>query len=123
MALWTKPNNASLITLQENVTTTVPLPLAQSSATITLLSGSFPAGIRLDGTNIKGTPREVARETTSTFVLRATYNGAFEDRTYKILVQGEDLPVWETPADLLPAGTNEAYYILDSAPVDFQLKG
>lgn len=122
MALWTKPNNASLITLQENVTTTVPLPLAQSSATVILLSGSFPAGMRLDGTDVKGTPREVARETTSTFVLRATYNGTFEDRTYKIVVQGEDLPVWETEADLLPAGANDAYYILDSAPVDFQLK-
>ena len=90
---WTKNNGDSLITLQEQVTMTpLPLPLSQASATVTLISGSLPAGTRLSGTDIVGTPREVSRELESTFVLRATYNDEISDRTFKITVLGADAP-------------------------------
>lgn len=120
---WTKNNGDTLITLQEQVTMApFPLPLAEPSATVTIISGSLPLGVRLDGTNIVGTPREVPRESTSTFVLRATYNNQISDRTFKIVIQGEDAPVWQTPEDLLAAGNNNTYYILDNSPIDFQLE-
>jgi len=120
---WTSNNGDSLGTLQEQVTIApLSLPLLEPSASVALISGSLPAGLRLINNTIAGTPIEVARETVSTFVLRATYNSQISDRTFKITVQGADEPVWQTPADLLPAGNNGVYYILDSAPVDFQLE-
>jgi hypothetical protein len=122
MSLWTQQSGTTLITLQERITTSVPLPISESSATITLLSGDLPRGMRIEGTNIVGTPYEVPRETTYRFVLRANFEGTINDRTYNIVVQGEDEPVWLTNEDLLPIGNNNAYYILDSAPVEFQLE-
>ena len=120
---WTSINGDSLGTLQEQVTIApLQLPLSEPSAIVTLISGSLPAGLRLINNTIAGTPIEVAKETISTFVLRATYNSQISDRTFKITIQGEDEPVWQTPADLLAAGNNGVYYILDSAPVDFQLE-
>lgn len=119
---WTTNNGDSLGTLQEQVTIQpLQLPLSEPSATVTLISGSLPKGLRLVNNTIAGTPIEVARETISTFVLRATYNSQISDKTFKITVLGADEPVWQTPADLLAAGNNGTYYILDSAPVDFQL--
>ena len=120
---WTSNNGDSLGTLEEQVTVApLALPLSEPSATVKLISGSLPAGLRLINNTIAGTPIEVARETVSTFVLRATYNSQISDRTFKITVQGADIPVWQTPADLLAAGNNGVYYILDSSPVDFQLE-
>ena len=120
---WTSNNGDSLGTLEEQVTVApLALPLSEPSATVKIISGNLPAGLRLINNTIAGTPIEVARETVSTFVLRATYNSQISDRTFKITVQGADIPVWQTPADLLAAGNNGVYYILDSAPVDFQLE-
>lgn len=120
---WTKNSGTNLITLQEGVTIApIQLPLSQPSATVAVISGSLPLGIYLVGTELRGTPREVSRETISTFVIRATYNSEISDRTFKITVVGEDAPQWITPPDLLAAGNNNTYFILDSAPIDFQLE-
>ena len=120
---WISNNGDNLTTLQEQVTIEpIQLPLSEVNAIVTLISGSLPTGLRLTNNTIVGTPLEVARETVSTFVLRATYNSQISDNTIKVTVQGEDAPQWQTPADLLAAGNNGTYYILDSAPVDFQLQ-
>ena len=120
---WTENSGTTLLTLEEQVTIApYDLPLSESQATVTIISGTLPGGLYLDGTQLRGTPREVAKEETATFVMRATYNGEISDRTFKILVLGPDNPVWKTPEDLLAIGTNNVYYILDSAPVDFQLE-
>jgi hypothetical protein len=121
MAIWTQKSGTKLAILQERITTTVNLPV-DSSATVTLLSGQLPRGLRLNGVILQGTPLEVPRDTVSKFVLRAELNGVKEDRTYLIEVQGADEPVWITPADLLPIGSNGTYYILDSTPVNFKLE-
>ena len=82
---WTSNNGDSLGTLQEQVTIApLQLPLSETNATVTLISGSLPTGLRLINNTIAGTPIEVARETVSTFVLRATYNSQISDRTFKI---------------------------------------
>ena len=120
---WTSNNGDSLGTLQEQVTVApITLPLLDQTASVELISGSFPSGLRLINNTIAGTPIEVSRETVSTFVLRATLNSQISDKTFKITVQGADEPQWQTPVDLLAAGNNGTYYVLDSAPIDFQLE-
>lgn len=120
MAIWTQKSGTKLAILQENITTTVNLPV-DPGATVSLISGEFPLGLRLNGTQLYGTPREVPRNTVFRFVLRGTLDGDKADRTYSIEVQGADNPEWQTEEDLLPIGNNNSYYILDSAPVNFQL--
>ena len=60
-SIWTQPNNYKLRTLVERVkleTGDFILPV-DSSATVTLLAGKLPRGLRLDGVEIKGTAFEV----------------------------------------------------------------
>jgi len=120
--IWTIKSGNTLATLNENVTTAIDLPISESTATISVISGKLPKGLRLENQQIKGTPAEVAFETKSRFVLRAEYNNKIYDRTFNIIVQGSDVPVWVTPPDLLPVGENDTYYVLDNAFVDFQLE-
>jgi hypothetical protein len=119
--LWTLPSNTKLATLEENVTVSINLPLVNNSATVSLISGKLPGGIRISGSQIVGTPYEVPRVTDYRFVLRATLNGETRDRTFIITVGDADAPIWQTSSGLLPVGTNNTFYILDNSPVDFQM--
>jgi len=119
--LWTQPSNTKLATLEENVTVSIDLPLVNPSATVTLISGKLPGGVRISGSQIVGTPYEVPRVIDYRFVLRAELNGTVRDRTFVITVGGSDAPVWQTSSGLLPVGNNSTFYILDNSPVDFQL--
>ena len=119
--LWSQPSNTSLGTFEENITLALDLPLIDNTSTVTLVSGKLPGGLRLSGTQIIGTPYEVPREIEFRFVLRATLNNSVRDRTFKITITGADVPVWTTTEGLLPIGSNNTYYILDSSPVDYQL--
>ena len=121
MTIWTQRSGSKLAQLQERITTTVPLPV-DSLATVKLLSGELPKGMRLNGNIIEGTPFEVARDTTYRFVLRAKLDAAVEDRTYNIVVQGPDEPLWITKEGLLDIGSNSTFYILDSTPVEYQFQ-
>ncbi len=119
---WTVKNNYQLASLSERTTVTIPLPLESTTGvTTSVISGSLPSGLRLENNTIIGTPFEVARTTTSTFVVRATTSEGILDRTFKIIVEGSDNPVWVTPEGRLPIGPNGVYFILDSSFIDFQL--
>ena len=127
--IWTEQSGKLIATLQETQTIVVPLPvdaaylpLDTSGVTIQLISGKLPQGLRLSGAELIGTPYEVQIDTLSTFVLRATLNGEISDRTFKVLVQGPDDPTWVTEQGSLPVGPNNTYFIIDSAPIDFQLE-
>jgi len=89
--------------------------------TYSVISGKLPPGLRLVGNTIVGTPFEVPRTTEFKFVIRATGSTGIADRTFLINVVGADEPTWLSPAGLLPVGTNNAYYVLDSSFIDFQL--
>ena len=126
--VWTVRSGTQLADIQETQTTVINLPvsgdylpLETSGLTIQVISGDVPQGMRLSGYQIVGTPYEVRIDTLYTFVVRATLNGVISDRTFKVLVQGPDEPTWITEAGSLPVGPNNTYYILDSAPLDFQL--
>lgn len=118
--LWTQPSGTLLAELEENVTTTIPLPVL-TRATVSLISGNLPPGMRLSGNTIVGTPYEVARKIEYRFVLRATLDRSIRDRTFKMTVSGPDAPNWVTDPGLLPVGNNNTFYILDSSPIEFQL--
>jgi hypothetical protein len=119
MSVWTQASG-TLATIQENVQTSVSLPIIGGTDP-QIISGNIPAGMSLSGREIIGTPEEVIRSTDYRFVIRSFDNAVPYDRTFTITVQGADSPVWVTPEDLLPVGKNDTFYILDSAPVDYQL--
>jgi len=134
MALWTLPNNIVLREVSEGQTIRtaktgetldskfLPIELgAVSGSTLEVISGTLPPGLRIIDNTLQGTPLEVARETEFKFVIRASKDGEIDDRTYKVVVVGADAPIWQTTAGPLPVGNNDTYYILDSAPIDFQL--
>lgn len=121
--LWNIETGAEISTLIERREVTIQLPIANGypDVELELISGDLPAGTRLEGTKIVGFAYEVQRDTVFTGVLRAHYNGYFDDRTIKIVVTGADDPEWRTPEGLLPVGNNGLYFILDNQLVDFHL--
>ena len=72
---------------------------------LSVISGSLPPGMRIQGLSITGVPFEVAQEKTFRFVLRATNISGISDRTYSITVTGNNEPIWLTPPGDLPLGT------------------
>lgn len=119
---WTEPNNKVLQTLEENVTVNIPLPLADTNGISTsVISGSLPTGLRIENNSVVGTPVQVARTTTKTFVVRASSDDGILDRTFKFIVEGPDNPQWISSEGALPIGPNQVYFVLDSTPIDFQL--
>jgi len=115
---------ASKVPQDERRTIVIPLPLlvdVSENLTFKVISGKLPNGLRLSGTNIVGTPFEVVRPTEYRFVIRASEGVEISDRTFTITIIGSDEPKWLTPGGLLPVGPNDAYYIIDSSYIDFQL--
>jgi hypothetical protein len=102
------------------------IPLSASSdvgpVTYSLLAGTLPRGLRLEEGIIKGSPTEVRKFTTSRFVIRATDGVDLEDRTFRISVDGYDLPQWLTREGFLKVGPGDAYFVLDNSYVEFQLE-
>ena len=121
-ALWNVATGTRLTNLIERSVVDISLPMANGvTPTLKLISGSLPTGTRIEGTSIVGTVYEVAYDTVFTAVLRASYNGLWEDRTVEFAVSGPDDPVWGTSAGALPIGPNSVFYVLDSALINFQL--
>lgn len=119
---WTVPNNYRLAEIEENVTVSLSLPLATTEGVTTaVISGELPRGLRLENNQILGTPFEVDRPILSAFVIRARTDTGIADRTFYILVDGEDGPTWLTPEGKLPIGPNNVLFILDNSLIDFQL--
>lgn len=122
LEVWTEKSGFNLGTYQERTTVTIPLPVVDSNGVnFQLISGKIPPGLRLKGHNLVGTPLEVAKDTVFDFCIRASKNNEISDRTYKIIIQGSNIPVIINPPGALPIGPNSTYFILDSSPVDFQL--
>ena len=120
---WTVGNNYNLGTFNERSSITVlEFPISNiDDVTLSLISGSLPAGLRIENNVITGTPLNVAKATVSKFCVRATAVDGIADRTFTMTVEGADDPVWVTEEGDLPIGPNQVYFILDSSPIDFQL--
>ena len=98
-----------------------PIFIPPEGVTYELIAGSLPPGMRLSGPKIVGTPFEVPRATVFNFCIRASSVDGIADRTFIITIEGADFPSFQTAAGDLPLGPNNAYYVLDSSFVDFQL--
>lgn len=120
MSLWFERSRTEIAVLEEDVFTTVDLPI-ESGAAIEIISGKIPAGLELVNTSLIGVPNIVPRNTRSRFVLRATLGQEVEDRTFSITITGANPPEWQTPEGALPIGKGDTFFILDSSPVNFQL--
>jgi hypothetical protein len=122
---WVTPAG-SLGIITERVILDNQLPILATSnigiVSYELIAGSLPRGLRLSGNFIKGSPTEVRRFTESRFVIRASDGLDIEDRTFSIAVDGADVPEWITREGFLNVGQGENYFVLDNAPVDFQLE-
>ena len=93
-----------------------------ATVTYSLIAGVLPRGLKLINGSIKGSPTEVKVYTESRFVIRASDGVDIEDRTFSIAVDGSDRPIWLTNEGFLNVGPAEAYFVLDNAPVNFQLE-
>ena len=123
MALsWNTPQG-SLGTINERDRQRITLTVSSAVGPVSyeIISGSLPRGLRLEGNEILGTPLEVSKNTTSTFVVRATDSVSKKDRTFSLTVSGADSPYWVTNTGLLPVGPNSTFFVLDNDKVDFQL--
>lgn len=95
--VWTT-TAGSLGTIEERVAYTKTLT-ATGATSFSVLAGSLPSGLYLTTLGVlKGTPSEVAQNTESKFVIRATDGSNSADRTFNITVQGPDAPTFTTPA-------------------------
>jgi hypothetical protein len=122
LSVWTQLSGYSFGTINERQTVNIPLPvLFTANVTFKVISGKLPPGLRIVNSNIVGTPYEVPRTTDFKFVIRASNTDGISDRTFYFTVEGADEPNWVTPTGPLPVGSNDAYYILDSSYIDFQL--
>jgi len=123
MITWITPAG-SLGILTERILVNIPLSATTTSGTVTysLIAGSLPRGLRLVNGSIKGSPVEVKVYTNSKFVIRASDGTDLEDRTFTLAVDGSDAPLWLTQEGFLNVGPAEAYFVLDNAPVNFQLE-
>jgi hypothetical protein len=124
MITWITPAG-SLGLLTERISIDISLQATTNlTATViySLIAGSLPRGLKLINGAIKGSPTEVKVYTESRFVIRASDGVDIEDRTFNLAVDGSDRPVWLTQEGFLNVGEAEAYFVLDNAPVDFQLE-
>jgi hypothetical protein len=121
---WVTPAGNLRPAITERVTLEIPLQATSNTGTVTysLIAGSLPRGLRLDGNVIKGSPTEVRRLTLSRFVVRAADGTDIEDRTFSLTVDGSDAPEWLTREGFLPVGINNTFFVLDNAFVNFQLE-
>ena len=117
---WTT-SAGSLGTIQEKETQNIALATTGENVKLSLISGSLPGGTRLENSAIVGTPFDVAKATTFEFVIRASNSEGSIDRTFTITVEGEDPPIWLTPAGSLDVGPNGEYFIMNKSPIDYQL--
>jgi len=120
---WTTPAG-DLGILTERQVVNIPLAAASDSGEInySIISGSLPIGLRLNQNVITGAPVEVTRFTITRFVVRADDGSDKKDRTFKLSIDGSDLPEWLTEEGFLNVGPEKAYFVLDNSPVDFQLE-
>jgi len=106
--IWTT-TAGSLGTIEERVSYTNTLT-ATNATSFSVLAGTLPGGLYItaDGV-IKGTPSEIAYNTKSKFVIRATDDTNSADRTFSLTVQGPDAPSFTTPAGTLLNLTDGEY--------------
>lgn len=122
MQLWNIDNGQEIAQVVEGTTINIILPvLNNTDIDLEIISGSLPPGCKIAANSIIGNLGEVVTDTVFEFVIRATLDGYFDDRSLKLVVSGPDQPNWITDEGLLPVGPNNTFFVLDNELIDFQL--
>jgi hypothetical protein len=121
--IWSQRSGYNFGTFEERriINITLPTTSVPIGITFTIISGSLPSGLRIDGNRIVGTAYEVSRITESRFVIRAADGTSISDRTFYMTIEGADAPEWVTPEGRLPVNPNGLTYVLDNTYIDYQL--
>jgi hypothetical protein len=120
---WTTPaGDLGTLIEREVIDISIEASTDRGSLTFSVIAGDLPNGLRLEGSQIKGSPTEVARLTTNQFVIRASNGFEIKDRTFSLTVDGGDSPIFITPEGFLNVGSQDAYFVLDNAQVEFQIE-
>lgn len=135
--IWTQPSGTIISVIPEQITVSIPLPLAGdlTGVTFRVISGELPSGLSIVGQNIIGSSYIVANATNYKFCIRASrdiYNTTVSpskyirtdiaDRTFNIIITGFNPPTFVTPAGLLPVGDNKQYYTVDQTYLSYALE-
>lgn len=112
-----------LFTATEAVTVSVPVEATGTNITYSLISGKLPTGLTFTTSTgvIGGAATNVLTATMSQFVIRAISDEGIIDRTFKVGVDGNTAPLWNTTATFLPVGYGGRSYALNHQWVDYKL--
>lgn len=120
--VWNQQSGYSFGVFQESTNINLLLPVSYTTGVkFTIISGKLPAGLKLVNDTIIGSAAEVLYDTTYTFCIRANTINELADRTFNLVIQGEDAPLFLTPAGLLPVGVHNQLFVIDNSVVDYQL--
>ena len=111
-------------TLTERRPVSLYVQATGTNVTYSIVSGALPTGLRLLSSSglIVGTPVAVPQDRTSQFVVRASSTTDLVDRTFSLIVDGPDEPLWLTPAGPLSVGLNGEYYGINKEYVDYTIR-
>jgi hypothetical protein len=123
LTVWTKKSGYSLGFLEEQIAVNIPLPIYNDTGvSYQVISGALPSGLYISGNHIIGSPYIVANNTNYEFCIRASSSAGIADRTFNITVNGNNPPVFVTPAGLLPVGPNQQLYTTDQTYLEYQIE-
>ena len=119
---WVTPaGDLGVLTERNTVTISLNATSDIGDVSYSVIAGTLPRGLRINGSSIVGAPTEVTKFTESRFVVRADDGVDKKDRTFTLSVDGADGPEFLTPEGFLNVGNNDAYFVLDNAPINFQI--
>ena len=111
-----------LFTATEAVAVSVPVEATGTNVTYSLISGKLPSGLTFSSTGtISGAATNVLTATISQFVIRASSDYGVIDRTFKVGVDGNTAPLWNTTSTFLPVGYGDRKYALNHQWVNYKL--
>ena len=121
--VWTKLSGSSLGFLREQITVDISLPVNNDTGvSYQVISGALPSGLYISKNHIIGSPYIVANITNYEFCIRASLDTEISDRTFTITVDGNNPPLFVTPAGLLPVGPNRQLYTTDQTYIEYQIQ-
>lgn len=123
LEVWTQPSGYSLGTFPELVHLDFQLPVSNDTGVnYTVISGSLPSGIFIEGDRLIGSPYVKNNVLEYTFCIRASNGSLFADRTFSITVNNVAQPEFITPSGTLDAGLHHQFYVLDGSYVSYQIQ-
>ena len=120
--------SGTIATIEEAVDYTTSLVATDTDGdtlTYSKIAGTLPNGLYLSTAGvISGRPLEVGKRTENEFVVRVTDGTYKVDRTFKLIVEGSDAPIWTTSAGTLGTYTDGdyLYYQLQASDNDTDIK-